>query len=68
MTFAVFVLPIIIAFAAYSITNTLLEIAAVYIISGVAFVIALVLLCFLLNRSVKKNPGIEIVKIIKKEI
>lgn len=68
MTFLVFVLPIIVAFAAYGITNAYLEMTAVYVISAAAFVIPLVLLCFLLNRSVKKNPGIEIVKIIKKDI
>ncbi len=68
MTFAVFVLPIIIAFVAYTIASAYLEMTAIYIISGAAFVLALALLCFLLNRSVKKNPGIEIVKIIKKEI
>ena len=68
MTFAVFVLPILVAFAAYAVASSFLQLKAVYIISVISFVVPLVLLCYLLNRSVKKNPGIEIVKIIKKEI
>ena len=68
MTFAIFVLPIIIAFCAYVVAGKFLSVALTYAVSACAFVLPLVVLCYLLNRSVKKNPGIEIVKIIKKEI
>lgn len=68
MTFAIFVLPIIIAFCAYVFAGKYFTQNVSYIVSACAFVFPLVILCYLLNRSVKKDPGIEIVKIIKKEI
>lgn len=68
MIFSVFVLPIIIAFAAYVVASNYFSNNIAYIICAFAFVLPLAVLCYLLNRSAKKNPGIEIVKIIKKEI
>ena len=65
-TFAVFILPIIIAFAVYytvySINGSAFAFASAAALG--AFIISIVSLCLGLNRYMKKNLCVEIVKIL----
>ncbi len=67
MAFCVFVLPIIVAFAVYVIVDGFLAPAVSWTVTGGTFVLLTGVFCFTLNRYLKKNPMIEIVKILKKE-
>ena len=66
--FCVFVLPIILAFASFFVLSaTVLSQAYIYGITLCVFVISCVVISFVLDRFMKKDTRVEIVKILKEE-
>ena len=66
--FCVFVLPIVLAFALFSVLSaTAFAQAYIYGITLGVFILSCVVICFVLDRFMKKDTRVEIVKILKEE-
>lgn len=68
LSFCIFIVPIILAFAAYFTAYALFaEKSAAYIASAVMFLLPAIFIAVYFDRRIKKHPYVEAVKIIDKE-
>lgn len=68
LSFCIFIVPIILAFAGYFVADTYFgQKNAVYIVSAGMFVLPTVFIALYFDRKIKRHPYVEAVKIIDEE-